>query len=322
MSTSRALQLFSLLVVAGCGRLAYEARGDGGATMDALGGADAPGVDAPSSDARGTDAPAVDAPLPDGAVPRPDDMVLVPAGQFVMGSDPGEGASDELPEHRVVLSAYYFDRHEVTNADYRACVDAGACTAPSTVRSSTRADYFTNPAYDAYPVIRVSWYQASDYCAWRGKRLPTEAEWEMAARGACDVVAPASCGPEDERTFPWGEAPPSCALANFDAPGGACVPGGDTDAVGARSPAGDSPYGAQDMSGNVFEWVADWYFWDYSDCATGCTNPTGAESGGTRSVRSGAWNFDASSARDAARCRDYPPEYDSNFLGIRCAMTP
>jgi formylglycine-generating enzyme required for sulfatase activity len=235
----------------------------------------------------------------------PPGMVLVPAGPFVMGSDPGEGGTDEEPEHVVRLSAYCIDVTEVTAADYRACVAAAGCVAPS-------CEY--RP--DDHPVVCVDWSRAAAYCAWAGKRLPTEAEWEKAARGGCELAAPAACGIEDERTYPWGDAPPSCALAN----GEGC--GGNTDAVGSR-PAGDSAYGAHDMSGNAWEWVADWYDAGYyATCASGCSDPAGPGSGADRVLRGGSWLYGGASDVRAAYRFWLDPTTALNDLGLRCARGP
>jgi serine/threonine-protein kinase len=203
---------------------------------------------------------------PDNAV-----MVYVPAGPFWMGStDPQvddalalcskyrsdcdrELFSNEQPPHQVSLDAYWIDQTEVTNTQYTQCVNAGGCTPPSDSNSYTRDSYYDNPEYDAYPVIFVSWDQANAYCEWAGKRLPTEAEWEKAARGT------------DRRTFSWGNAfdgskvnfcDLNCSLewTDLDWDDGYA----DTAPAGSY-PSVASPYGVLDMAGNVWEWVADWY---------------------------------------------------------------
>ncbi|MDI7268483.1 MAG: SUMF1/EgtB/PvdO family nonheme iron enzyme [Myxococcota bacterium] len=248
------------------------------------------------------------------------EQVEIPAGSFVRGSDAGEGDTNEMPEHVVTLTRRFrIDRFEVTNSRYAACVSARACRAPSSLNSHTRNGYFGDPSYGAYPVLRVSWDDAAAYCAWIGRRLPTEAEWEMAARGGCDVVVPAACGAEDERAYPWGDAAPSCGEANHEEAGGFCVAGGDTDRVGAR-PAGVGPYGAEDMAGNVAEWTADFYDAAYyaAACASGCTDPAGPGSSGARVVRGGSWDDSAAAVRAAARNSEGPGARDDK-IGFRCA---
>lgn len=183
-------------------------------------------------------------PLTEGSLPTPipvdlSNMVLVSAGEFQMGY--GDTS---------YLDAFYIDKTEVTNAQYAECVDAGGCKSPAFSSSVTRPSYYGNPEFDDYPVIYVSWYDAENYCTWAGKRLPTAAEWEKAARGT------------DGREYPWGNGGPNCILANSIG----CV--GDTSAVGSY-PAGASPYGALDMAGNVMEWVNDWYTSTYPAVSPG-----------------------------------------------------
>ena len=241
-----------------------------------------------------------------------DEMVLVPAGEFTMGrsaKDEFTGCQevsqdcelsafmDEEPVHPVVLDAFSIDKTEVTNSLYKTCEDQGACTPPQESNSNTQASYYGNPEFDNYPVIYVSWDQAKTYCEWRGARLPTEAEWEKAARG------------DDGRTYPWGEKIDE-SFANFN------YGVGDTTAVGTYEK-GKSPYGLYDMAGNVWEWVADWY----SDTYYGRSpdeNPPGPATGEMRVLRGGSWGLKGVSVSTSYRYARDPAE-TSPDLGFRCA---
>ena len=180
-----------------------------------------------------------------------------------MGSN--SDRDDEKPVHIVYLDAYWIDKTEVTNAEYAKCESARVCKPPISYESLTRFSYYGTEQYANYPVVYVTWTQAKTFCLWSGARLPTEAEWEKAARGT------------DGRIYPWGNYYTTSALLNYNSNVG------DTTAVG-KYPSGASIYGALDMSGNVWEWVADWYDASYY-ASSSSTNPTGPASGGTRVLR-------------------------------------
>jgi len=223
--------------------------------------------------------------------PPPSPMVYVPSGEFIMGSEKGD--SDEQPVHTVYLDAFYVDKYEVTNAQYRACVEAEACDAPWHITY-----YYDNADYAQHPVVYVNWYQAKAYCEWAGKRLPTEAEWEKAARGT------------DGRTYSWGEGI-DCDHAQYSECGGQTVP------VGSK-PKGTSPYGALDMAGNVQEWVADWYDANYYSHSPS-RNPQGPDSGKYRVLRGGSSDNIELRLRTAYRYYFPRPDITRNGVGFRCA---
>ncbi len=227
-------------------------------------------------------------------------MALIPAGEFQMGSENGD--SDERPVSTVYVEALYMDIYEVTNALYERCVQAGECTPPDYASSYSRSSYYGNVEFDNYPVIYVDWKQANALCVWRRARLPTEAEWERAARGGLQ-----------EKEYPWGDETPDCQWANFFAKNGACV--GDTSQVGNYSANG---YGLFDMAGNVREWVSSLYKPYPYQSDDGREDPDAA---GERVVRGGTWNFYTDGMRvayrdnSAASVRGY-------LLGFRCSRSP
>ncbi|MDE3090009.1 MAG: formylglycine-generating enzyme family protein [Chloroflexota bacterium] len=222
-------------------------------------------------------------------------MVQVPAGDFIMGNN--KGNDDEKPAHTIYLDVFWMDKYLVTNALYKKCVDAGKCATPFASSSVTRASYYGNTLFDNYPAIYVTWFDANTFCAWAGKRLPTEAEWEKAGRGT------------DARTYPWG--------STFDANKlNANSPYGNTTAVG-NFPLGASPYGAMDMAGNVWEWVADWYDSGYYSVSPR-NNPKGPTTGQWRVLRGGAWDTDQQTIRISFR-HAFIPEASHFSFGFRCA---
>ena len=239
-------------------------------------------------------------------------MVFVPAGDFEMGRD--EGWLFQRPAHTVHLDSFWIDQTDVTNAMYALCVQAGECSPPSSASSSTRQSYYGNSEFDDFPAINVSWNDSKDYCLWVGRRQPTEAEWEKAARGT------------DGRMYPWGNFPWANDLPNdvaIDDLMNFADHAGDTTNVG-HYPKGASPYGVLDMAGNVWQWVSDWYSKDYYH-ASPSSNPMGPDSGEGRVLRGGSWRYDAffmefmgaSTNRAPA-----PPDTSLNIVGFRCARSP
>jgi len=227
------------------------------------------------------------APPPEGA------MVVVPAGEFMMGSAAGD--SDEQPEHKVYLDSFSMDVYEVTVGQYAAFLQAKGIDQPSDWKTMNQ------PANQKRPIANVDSTDASVYCKWVGKRLPTEAEWEKAARGT------------DGRIYPWGNEAPTPLHANFGKPDwnnhAVLAPVGSFEA-------GKSPYGIYDMAGNVWEWVSDLYDYNYYKVSPS-KNPTGPSTGGTRAVRGGAWNSNPRAMRSSNRSLISPT--DQGLNGFRCA---
>ena len=228
--------------------------------------------------------------LPEGA------MVVVPGGEFMMGSAAGD--SDEQPEHKVNVDAFSMDVYEVTVGQYAAFLQAKGIDQPSDWKTMNQ------PAHQKRPIANVDSTEAAAFCKWAGKRLPTEAEWEKAARGT------------DGRLYPWGNDAPTPLHANFGKPEwnnhGVLAPVGTFEA-------GKSPYGIYDMAGNVWEWVSDWYDYNYYKSSPSL-NPTGPSSGGTKAIRGGAWNSNPRAMRSSNRSLISPT--DQGLNGFRCAKTP
>ena len=236
------------------------------------------------------------------------EMVFIPEGEFTMGADSSnlsipksdagayvDSTFDDQPVHKVYLDNYWIDKYEVTNNQYAKCVNAGVCKEPG------NNEYYSNSLYAQHPVVYVDWYDAQNYCTWVERRLPSEAEWEKAARGI------------DERNFPWGNDTPDENLLNFDGN----MHG--TTIVGSY-PEGASPYGVLDMAGNVWEWCSDWYDHEYYQYSPK-ENPKGPEDGDYKVMRGGSYlsgsAFLRSSLRDAI-----PPYASTASSGFRCVVNP
>ena len=251
-------------------------------------------------------------------------VVYIPAGEFEMGSTDAEVDAlvaectecepdwfeQEQPAHTVYLDAYWIDQTEVTNAQYDKCVAAGACSTPpecdwgeSTFGDAAKADH---------PVVCVGWQAAEDYCRWAGGQLPTEAQWEKAARGS------------DGRRYPWGNKFDGTLLnycdaqCEYDQRDETYDDGFPVTAPVGSFPAGATPYGVLDMAGNVWEWVADWFSEDYYAMSL-AENPLGPDEGTQRVVRGGSWFTDGMGSRAANRFQTIPATH-FGLLGFRCAL--
>ncbi|GAB4579825.1 MAG: hypothetical protein Fur0022_25640 [Anaerolineales bacterium] len=266
-------------------------------------------------------------PTPEGAATRISEIdqmvqIYIPAGEFIMGSDDleaqtieGNGrAYPEIPVHTVYLDGYWIDKYEVTNEQYALCVAAGVCDPPYLNKSETRPSYYDNPEYANYPVIYVNWYMAKTYCEWAGRRLLTEAEWEKASRST------------DGRKYPWGNDKPTGEYANFcDTNCPRTIANhnfddgyADTAPVGSY-PAGASPYGVMDMSGNVWEWtntIINPYPYDAEDGRENSDPTLWVE----RVWRGGPWSNGYWWIRSTVRYRSIPSYWYVN-LGIRCGQS-
>jgi formylglycine-generating enzyme required for sulfatase activity len=220
------------------------------------------------------------------------EYVLVPEGEFTMGTEDGD--PDTQPAHTVYLAEFSIMRTEVTNAQYKPCVDAGVCTPPQNER-------WNDSAFADHPVTDVSWQQADEFARWAGRHLPTEAQWEKAARGT------------DARLYPWGNEISDDTQLNYN------HPTGDTLPVGSY-PDGASFYGVLDMAGNVEEWVADWYAADYYANAP-AQDPAGPDEGVTRVLRGGSYFSNRQGVRVTSRAKALP---DAHFasVGFRLVMDP
>lgn len=268
----------ALLLTAGCGHEAPSA---------APSGEPAPSTPAPTATA--TAAPTATAVAVAAPTPPPDGMLTIPAGMFLMGSPALFGRPEDHPMHEVIVASFDLDRTEVTTAAYLACLSAGTCTRPHEDNQVCNTDRRAPGDRGEHPINCVDFHQAEAYCAFAGKRLPTEREWEYAARGGAD-----------QRRYSWGEEEPT--------PERACYAHQGTCAVGSFKP---GAFGLLDMSGNVWEWTASWFG----------AYPDEAEKGTMRVYRGGSWSRRFPKWLDSAMRNRYEPDRWSASLGFRCAKS-
>ena len=229
----------------------------------------------------------------------PVEMVIIPAGPFIRGSAPGEGRLDEQPRRKIYLNAFAIDKYEVSNAHYMKFLDETLHKAPLNVfaeRPLNKEEGIAN-----LPVVQVTWHDAVDYCFWAGKRLPTEAEWEKAARGT------------EGRLFPWGDQPPTPQRANYEKD----WDGKKTFVEVTALPEGQSAFGLFNLSGNIREWVQDWYDAGYYSLAPE-KNPKGPETGILKVIRGGSWRSFDTDLRAASRGKG-GFALKTHGIGFRCA---
>jgi formylglycine-generating enzyme required for sulfatase activity len=231
-------------------------------------------------------------------------MVYVPAGEFLMGAADSDSHAekDEKPQHTVYLDAFWIDQTEVTNEQYNKCVQANMCVASS---------YANDDKVNGHnqPVVGVRRPNAQLYCQWAGRQLPTEAQWEKAARGT------------DGRIYPWGNDPATCDYAVMDEGKGKGCGKGDSAWPVRSKPKGASPYGALDMAGNVWEWVADWWSQGYYSISPS-RNPQGPSSGDNAVLRGGSWDNGPANIRASYRSGYLTPDNVYYHIGFRCALVP
>ena len=256
------------------------------------------------------------------------EMIFIPAGEFIMGTDDieaqrileGNGRQfPEVPSHTVSVDGFWIDKFEVTTGQYLKCVDAGSCEAAAQNNAIfAGAEYYTNPEFEKYPIINVTWYKARAYCEWAGKRLPTEAEWEKAARGT------------DGRKYTWGNDPVSSDVANLcdkfctaRYPNPKFNDGFKETAPVGSFPKGASPYGVMDMAGNVWEWTSSipaLYPYVATDGREADQDVAYDSKWPERVWRGGTWTNGYSWLRASLRYRSVA-NYWNNNLGFRCAAS-
>jgi eukaryotic-like serine/threonine-protein kinase len=238
------------------------------------------------------------------------ELCTTSAGELAIAVCKPAAFANEQPAHRVRLDAFWIDRTEVTNGQYRGCVQSGGCDPPALDSSFSRPSYYDNPVYDSYPVVNIVWQMSAQYCSWANARLPTEAEWEYAARG-----------PESS-IFPWGNSFENSRLNYCDADCAMIADSTFNDGYSDTAPVGSFPSGASwmgalDMAGNAREWVVDWLGSYPSEEAA---NPKGPQTGELKIPKGGSWYDTPDDVRSANRGGE-SLDYFRDNLGFRCVTS-